>query len=446
MKRILLLFLLASASIYSGCKKEENNDVKPISVSLQVSLDQTLASYNFPMGNTEIKLTNLINGQVNTAKTDATGKINFENIMPGNYDIQATLKISAADYSTITGTVQTSEVSFGGLLKAQSLTSNNTSLALQIKTGRIGDWLFKQIYYAGSHTNNGAIFRDGFIELYNNSNEVLYADSLYFGQIFGINKKSADVDLSQSYFRSDRQFDWSKSIGNNISRANEDYIYAKTLYMIPGTGKQHPVQPGESIIIASTAINHKSPYTDLEGKSVSVKDPSLTVDLSKADFEVYLGDVPGINPLGSDINNPAVPNMVLLNRGGDRDLILQSGGRDAYAIFKTNEDVKAYGKVPTPDIAELITTTDLYIRIPTNVVIDAVETQPPVSSSQFPKKLQSNLDASYKFVSKGAYSSQSLIRKTAKTINGRRILKDTNNSSEDFDELERADVSKTVFK
>ncbi|RZK26656.1 MAG: DUF4876 domain-containing protein [Flavobacterium sp.] len=445
MKKINLLFLIILTTVFFACKKDESGNVQPVSVDLQVSMDNALSSYNFPLSNIEIKLTNLTNGQVNTAKTDASGKINFGSIIPGNYDVQAVLNIPAADYSTITGTASAGDVVFNGLLKATTINVNTKQLAITIKAGRIGDWVFKQIYYAGSSTSSGASFRDCFVELYNNSNEVLYADSLYFAQVFGINTRSSAIDYSKNYFRSNGQFDWGKSIGNTISKANEDYIYTKNLFMIPGSGKQYPVQPGTSIIIASTAINHKAPFTGADGVSVTVKDPSLTVDLSKADFEVNLNGVVGINPLSSDIDNPAVPNMTVVS-AADRDLIFQAGGRDAFAIFKTSDVVTSYGKYPSPDVVTITASTDLYYRVPSKHIIDAVETQPPVAANQFPKKLENILDASYTFVSKGQYNSQSLIRKTAKTVGSRRILQDTNNSNTDFSELERADASKTAFK
>jgi hypothetical protein len=445
MKNLKLILLTVLCSTWFACKKDSDN-VKPVAVDLQIKMDETLAAYSFPLENIEIKVTNLTNGQIYNAKTDATGKINFGSIIPGNYDLQATLTVPADQYSNITGTVTEDEVVFNGLLKAQVINNATGNLQIEIKAGRIGDWVFKQIYYVGSHTSNGASIRDGFVEIYNNSNEVLYADSLYFCQVFGVNTKSTSIDFTKGYFRPNGQFDWGKSIGNSVTSANEDYIYTKNLFMIPGTGKQYPVQPGTSIIIATTAINHKTPYVDAAGEGVSVKDPSLTVDLSKADFEVHLRDYPGVSsPLAADINNPDVPNMVVI-AAADRDLIFQATGRDAYAIFKTTDNVANYTKVPSPDVVTVTTSTDLYLRVPSDHVIDAVETQPNVTANQFPKKLESKLDATYKFVSKGQYSSQSLIRKTAKTINGRRILKDTNNSDADFDELERADPSKTAFK
>lgn len=68
----------------------------------------------------------------------------------------------------------------------------------------------------------------------------------------------------------------------------------------------------------------------------------------------------------------------------------------------------------------------------------------PTESKRVPKRLPNVLDAVRTFVPAGQYSSQSLVRKTLKTVNGRRILKDTNNSSEDFGYLNKADVSKSA--
>ncbi len=446
MRKISLL-LIATIFAFVSCKRNDIENLKPVSISLNINLDASISAYNFPLKNAEVKFTNLTNGQITEGKTDANGMLIFPSLSPGNYDIQATLTISAADYSATTGTITQNDVVFNGLLKGQNIIQASNSLSIVLKTGKIGDWVFKQIYYAGSNTTNGATFRDQFIEIYNNSNEILYADSLCFAQVFGTATKTAAIDLSRGYYQAaSKQFDWTKSIGMSNSKANTDYVYAKTIFMIPGTGKQYPVQPGSSIIIAATAINHKSPYIGADGKAVSVKDPSLTIDLSAANFEIYLGDQPGINPLASDVDNPAVINLSVFDRGGSRDLILDATGRDAYVIFKTNENVTSWGRYPSPDVATVTTTTDLYYQVPSKYIFDGVEIQPPLPANQIPKKLESTIDAGFKFVSKGQYSSQSLIRKTAKTINGRRILQDTNNSANDFDELDIPDVTRTVFK
>jgi len=446
MRKISLLIIMALLT-FASCKRSDIENLKPVSVSLKVSLDGSISDYNFPLTNAEIKFTNLTNGQITEGKTDKDGNINIPSLSPGNYDIQAVLTISAATYAAATGTSTESNVVFNGLIKSQNIINATNSFSISLKTGRIGDWVIKQIYYAGSNTSNGAVFRDQFVEIYNNSNEVLYADSLYFSQVYGTTTKTSAIDLSKGYFQSvSKQYDWTKSIGMSNSKANTDYVYAKTLFMVPGTGKQYPVQPGSSIIIAATAINHKSPFIDTDGKTISVKDPSLTIDLSAANFEIYLGNYPGINPLTSDIDNPAVPNMINLERASNRDLILDATGRDAYVIFKTNEVVTSWTRYPAPDQTSVNTATDLYYQIPSKYIFDGVEIQPPLAANQIPKKLEGTIDAGFKFVSKGQYSSQSLIRKTAKTVNGRKILQDTNNSANDFDELDIPDVTRSVFK
>jgi hypothetical protein len=252
-----------------------------------------------------------------------------------------------------------------------------------------------------------------------------------------------------------KQFDWSKSIGMPVGtgdKANRNYVYAKTLFRVPGTGKQYPVKPGESFVIAATAQNHKQPFVGSDGKAVSVKDPSLTVDLSGADFEVYIGDVIS-NPLTTDVDNPNVPNMAVIVTGGNRDLILDNPGRDAIAIFKTAArlpamtktgteatDATTYSQYPDPSTTSISSTTTYYYQVPNSVIIDAVQIQnpSPTSSSRVARKLIGTLDAGVTNVPDGQYSSESSIRKTSKTVSGRRILMDTNNSTNDFDYLTNA--------
>ena len=60
-------------------------------------------------------------------------------------------------------------------------------------------------------------------------------------------------------------------------------LTARAIIKIPGTGNTYPVQPGESIIIAEDAINHK-------------EFNPLSIDLSKANFQYLKGR--------NDIDNP----------------------------------------------------------------------------------------------------------------------------------------------
>ena len=427
----------------ASCKKDNNDDVQPVSLTVKLSFDAENAGFGFTYEKTTVKITNLTTNQTYTATAAADGTATFSSIAPGNYDLSSTLAITAADFNAKAGTNVLEDVSYNGSLTRQSVITN-TQLAIILKTGRTGDFVIKQIYYAGSSATNGAIFRDQFFEIYNNSNATLYADSLYIAQVLGNNTAATKVDLTQGSYQSSGQYDWAKSLNMSSANANTNYIYAKTVFMIPGTGKQHPVAPGASIIIAATALNHQAPYTDADGKTITVKDPSLTVDLRKADFEVYLGGQPNINPLASDIDNPSVPNLVVVDNNTNRDLILDNLGRDGMVIFKTTADPKTWPKFATPEVTQIITTTKLYIQVPNQYIIDGVGLQTTVVANRIAKRLPDGLDAGETYVPSGSYSSQAVVRKTSKTVGSRVVLKDSNNSTADFGYLPKADPSKTT--
>jgi len=443
MKKSLLPLLACFIVIFAACKKNVLDEVQPVQATFQLSFDANTKDLGLSLTNTEITLTNKMDGSVNKAKADKDGKVVFGSIAPGNYSAVASLTVKAADYSSITGSYAAQDIVFNGSLEA-SVTATNGTLAITLKSGTLGNWVIKQVYYGGSSASNGAVFRDQFIEVFNNSNEVLYADSLNIALIYGKNTRVSGVDVTQSMYQANGQLNWASSIGMTSSKPNEDYIYIKSLLMIPGTGKQYPVQPGTSIIIAQNAQNHKGAYTGSDGKTITVKNPELTIDLSKADFETYYGDITGINPLASDSDNPNVPNVKVLMTD-DRDMILNSNGYEAIAIFKMDDPTKL-PSFPSPETKAISSATIYYKQLPNSLVIDAVDIAHTTASSRAAKRIPDAVDAGFTFTLGGSYSSQSVIRKTSTTAGGRRILKDTNNSTADFDYLTIADATKTVFK
>lgn len=433
MKKLILSLFLAASLL--ACKKDKTPGTQPVDMDINLSFDDRSLGYTLPLEKINVKITNTQTKASMELASDASGKVSFKSFSPGSYDIDAILTLSAADYTRITGIPTENAVTFNASEKNKKITDNGV-LDLKLIAGTPGQWLIKQIYYAGSNTTNGAIFRDQFLEFYNNTSQVMYADSLYFAQING---RVSSVSPNMNY-TSSGQMDWSKSIGMmDVTNANKDYVYAKTLYMIPGTGKQHPVQPGKSIVVAQTALNHKSPFTGNDGKVISVRDPELTIDLSGADFEVYYGDILGGKPFSSDVDNPQVPNVEIISYSGN-DMILDANGKDSYVIFKVDgtQNVKSWPQYFEPLKNAPLPSVKKYVQIPVKYLIDGVEIQPNIPDSRFPKKLNASIDAGFSFVPKGNYSSQSVIRKTEKTLNGRVVLKDTNNSTEDFIYLEKA--------
>ena len=73
------------------------------------------------------------------------------------------------------------------------------------------------------------------------------------------------------------------------------------------------------------------------------------------------------------------------------------------------------------------------------LIIDGVELN--TVKEDKPKRLPDNIDAGYVKGIKGKFSSESAIRKVAKKVGERVIYQDTNNSSNDFEIIERPDTS-----
>jgi len=234
--------------------------------------------------------------------------------------------------------------------------------------------------------------------------------------------------------------------------ANDDYVYAKAIFMIPsdGTGKKHLVQPGQSLVIAGSGLDHTKPYMLNSGKEQTVVDAGLTVDLSHADFEVYLYPYeqkvePGRSKFASDVDNPDVRDVETIFATGMRDLILNPQGKESYVLFKSGgkADPNQFPKYANPQIRTVTASTTVYPQIPVSYIVDAVEIAAIIEKDKNPRRLPLKLDVGSVSTTGGPFSSQSVVRKTKTTVSGRRILSDTNNSTTDFGVLQKANPSKT---
>ena len=446
MKHKLPLLLILIATLFFSCKKNQD-EAQPINVNIQLGVDQSKVWFEVPYENAEITLINKANNSKYSLKANHAGQVTVESIVPGIYSINVSLKITAAEFTTLTGTARENDYYLNYSLDNQSYFDNATAKIQLINSETIGGFVIKQVYYAGSNASSGAIFRDQFIEIYNNTSEILYADSLMVAVVYGKINKNTD-----NYSLANNQYDWSKSVGMvAIGNANEDYVYVKALFMIPsdGTGKKYPVLAGKSIVIAQTALDHTKPYSTNAGTTQSIANPDLTVNLANADFEVWMYPYeqklePGRTMYTSDVRNPNVANMETYFATGMRDMVFNPQGKDSYAILKVDKtfNLNSLPAYAIPTVTAPTASTVKYPQLPAKYIIDAVEIEAVVSTDQTPRRLAMAYDSGAAAVSGGPYSSQSIIRKTAKTVGGRRVLKDTNNSRSDFGFLTKANPSK----
>lgn len=428
MKKTILFIITLFTLIIQSCSNDSNEkeELKPVDFSIAIKYDATFNSLITKKAS--VTIVNNETGNKYTADSDDKGIAKFNQILPGTYSATATKIIKSAEFNDTFGYAPTeAEINFNGAASSIIINNTSTPITIEMKTSKVGDFVIKQIYYGGSDVKKGTSFRDQFIEIYNNSNTVQYADGLLIAQLYG-----SFSTIVYAYTLSTGQYDWSKSADMTIgASANTNYVYASNILKIPGTGTQYPVQPGKSIVIAQNAINHKSNYMDNAGNSISILNPELTIDLSGADFESFLG-----NYLGStyqyDIQNPAVPDLdIVYWSNGNKDMILDPTGRQAFAILKmSNTDFSNLKKYKNPK-----GDSTLYLQIPNSSLIDGVDTTKDLGSGFIPKKLSSEIDGGNTYLTSGSYSSKSVIRKTKTTIAGRIILQDTNNSTNDFVEI-----------
>lgn len=434
-----MLFLSCLLLGFSACRKELITQLRPVDITIMVDFDPAAAALNLPVSGLEVRLKSLETGVETVMKTNEKGAVVFPGISSGSYDFMVSRKFNPAEYKQLTGIEEKKEVVYNAGTSNFSIKTNTGAytIPMTLKRGVMGDWVIKQLYYAGSDLYDGASLRDNFFEIYNNTDQVLYADKLCMMFVYGrLSTTYRLPDLLQP----NGQFDWTKSVGTEPApaNANEDYLYAQAIYQFPGKGTDYPVQPGHGLVVARSAINHQKPFTNKNGKVYEVKNPSLTVDLSNADFEVITAPYlePGESGSLIDIPTPGKTSLNVIQKFG-ANMMMDNIGRIAYALFRTEEDMTKW-----PKYTEVKETTiegkTLYTRVPKKYIIDAVETQPSTPGRRIPKKLSMELDAGFGFVPGSSYSSQALIRRVEKVENGRRILMDTNNSSVDFEWIQPA--------
>ncbi|WP_113653213.1 DUF4876 domain-containing protein [Pedobacter namyangjuensis] len=391
-QRFTLILFLALATTIWGCKKREGNLVQTATVKINVSYPETYSLK--PAANTEVKLTNKGNGSVVSGFTNATGVATFSDVIPGTYDISVNKSLSAAESLTLTGVSQAIVLNAA---KSDAVVSapQSPEITLQLSGSVAGNLVIKEVYYTGSKTPaGGTYFSDQFVELYNNSTEVIYLDGLCIADIYG-NAGLINPSSLPTAFNTD-----------NTSS------YAGNVWRIPGTGKQRPLAPGESIIIAQDGVNHRE----------ATLNPNSPVDLSKADWETY-----NERPDNRDADAPGVPNLEKLYFTGGFDWLLSVFG-PSLVIFRTDD----FSKLTLSNIPGSTSATT-YVKIPNALVIDSFQALKDASSGSF-KRLPVAIDAGFVFAT-DTYTGESFRRKISTTINGRRVLQDTNNSGEDFQKL-----------
>lgn len=397
-KKILMSMTLLLTLCFSfvSCSEDKDDPQTP-KTSAKINLELPINIQAKDFKNALVLLTNKATKVVYSvkefSKTEKGYTAEIKDIPVGTYSVlahgiltyEAGGKEVSIEVNTINENVQITENS-----------SNQINLLLNVSTGKEG-FVISEIFFRGTQTPNGkAYFADQYIKITNNTSKLMYADSLV------IMESAFTNGVKHKYIKDYR---------------NEGFA-AGAIYMIPGKGKDVPVKPGETLLLALNGKNHKSVNAN-------------SFDLSNANFEFY--DVSTNNY--KDEQNANVKDLERIFTTSASILVLNMRGNKAYAIGKIQGTIKDFLKNNyyeaqyNNDVNGKLMTNKSYF-LPSAWIIDAVNVDMKDNPHDW-NIIPVSMDNGFTYCSDNAKDKSGIGTAVVRKMkNGKYV--DTNNSSEDF--------------
>ncbi|MCW3160030.1 DUF4876 domain-containing protein [Chryseobacterium oryctis] len=393
-KRVLLLSLLAMMTTTTFTVTSCSSDDFGIQATQNGVLTLSFSGENITSFKTlEIEIKEINTGAVYKRSIENTNIHSLE-LPYGSYKI------------TVNGQVITTaseQLAAGGNGEADINTlATNVNIPLYFKAFH-NDFIIEEVFFTGIKTPDNKNYNSSrYFKITNNSDKVLYADGLIIGQ---------------------SEFLTTEDKNPTPYNVNQNFP-VKGVMVLPGTGAQYPVQPGDFIVIADNAIDH-------------TQNTSTAYDLHNADFEF-----PSTNPSLGQVDNPSVPNAkVIYSQMNFNMFFLHNRGFESYVIarFPAGENENTFLQnhkynYTYVNSAGAVTSKSAY-AIPNSWIIDGQNNSIP---TKFIHTITSaSIDAGW--TSAGTVDNdatrfgKSVRRKIlGKTSNNKNLYADTNNSSNDF--------------
>ena len=266
-KKFSLLLLVSTIALSIACSGEDNNKDSFVDVTVQITSEQTIKDYS----NFQVTVAELKSGTTFTEKASVDGKVTFQ-LPLGSYSVVAEDLINGA--STLYGRVENVVVASSApqiTLKVAPITSSLEK-----------SFVLDELYFNCDKNGIFQVYYERYLTIRNVSDRPLYADGLSIAICGDYNSIEVEKNEMDDYLK-------------------KDTLVIGQLYTIPGDGRTYRVDPGQSLVLANSAINHK---LDKDGKEDSKKVHSI--DLSGANFEFFVAD-----PYVQTVDNPEVPNMIV---------------------------------------------------------------------------------------------------------------------------------------
>ena len=206
------------------------------------------------------------------AETDAQGTVQFDGLLEGLYSASAERPLTTSELARLNAEDRGASVFAGG---AQAVVSPPASRTVDVALvgARRGSLVISELF---NYVGLSPTYPHGnYLEVYNNADTTAYLDGI------------ALFNTSTFYHTTW----WADCPVYAAIRTDPQRLWANWMLIFPGSGRDHPIRPGEAKVIAMDAINHRA-ASGMEGMQ----------DLSLADFEEIGTD--------SDTDNPYAANML----------------------------------------------------------------------------------------------------------------------------------------
>ena len=414
MKSKILAFIIAFVAmntIFIACSDDDKTEPE-VSVRHALTLDLPLNVQAGTLTDAKAVFTNVNTKATYTLSNFKKAGTQFADTLTlpaGNYTVEVHGNVTyQLNGETVKSPVRAVKENVRINQAPESSAIGSTNVALSTYNAQDG-FVISEIFFTGTLTPEGKQYTDDqYIKIGNNSDTVMYADGLAIAEsdFLTVDKQDYTPDLMQQA------------------------MTVSALYVIPGSGKEHPVKPGEELVLAIDAKNHKEFNKN-------------SIDLSKADFEFY---DKSSDPNISDDDNPNVPNLLSWTTSSATYFSMHNRGFKAYAIARPQVDQETYTSKYVYNYKWTFTFDgETYPMdndanfLPNTWIIDAVNLS--VASDYQWGVVAATLDAGWSHCGSTDQDQSRYGKAVVRKKSGNKWT-DTNNSTNDFN----ADAKPTLFK
>ena len=396
----LIYTAIAALTAFSSCmqelRKDDFND-ESISGTIKVQLTMPEEFKSMSVEGVKLTLTDNSTGLTYNASSDANGFAQAR-VAYGTYTVSAETKVNAGSVIDI----------FNGNVSGLRVTpeNNDAAASINLKHSLGSKIVIKEFYFGGcKNLATGKNYQnDKYLILYNNSDEVVYLDSLCIGTAYPwnapTNGKTADF------------------VNLETGELMDGVPCSNIAWMFDGTGNDIPLQPGEEVVVGLNAIDHSAITEN-------------SVDLGKTGYYALWDPTLGLK-------GQSTPNAGVIPLNG----FWKTGTSTSYVISVSSPAIFLFrlgGRTTQQFVDQTLTVNP---KTPGSVlshcllvekqnVIDGLEC---LKNNSDTKRMIPEVDNG--FITMTSYHGNSIHRKidqeATAAAGGRIVYQDTNNSSNDF--------------